>query len=289
MTDAMHVKSTSMLEAMQLLARVSDLRMKSSMSLLLALSSVVYMAINVACLVLNGYDLELPDAVISVSDFHRLEFWATFGFIVVQVIALMYMPKQFGELSASPSFLKLVVLVNVCLSFMAALLVTISVEDFEVPSHELEYTNELTMAFVDLTLFGSLLRNADGKLWHRSNINSVASVLMVLLAVSVATAQLGIYNLMGWTDDGDSKGETLAHYFEFVFEAISAAITFWFTMDNRFVAEAQIESLLGMREDAAPERESSEAVARKRTSLSSRTKERNQEEDVVLSSPCAAV
>lgn len=284
MADTMNGKASSTFEAMQMLARVSDLRTRSTMSLFLALSSVVYIAINIACFILNTYDLEVPDAVISPSNFHRLEFWATFCFILVQVFALMYMPKHLGELSASPTFLKLVILVNVCLSFMAALLVTISLEDFETPSHELEYTNELTMAFIDLTLLGSLLRNRDGKLWQRSNIDSIASLMMVLLAVSVATAQLGVYNLMGWTEDGDSKGETLAHYFEFVFEAISAAITFWFTMDNRFLAEARIQSLLGLSDGDMPDIEGG-----KRTSKGDGAKEKRQEENVVLSSGIAAI
>lgn len=244
--------------SMQVMAMLSDLRKNADMSLFLALCSAVYLGVNTCCIVLNGFDMDDPDAVVSVEVFHRLEFWATFCFNVVQVVALMYMPKQFEELCSSPMFLKFVVLVNVWASFVAALLVTISVEEFEMPSHELEYTNELTMAVVDLLLLAALLRNMSGHLWERKNIGSYMSLLMVLLAVGIATTQLCIYNFLGWTEDGESEGETLAHYFEFAFESLSALIAFWFAMDNRFLAEARIESLLGLRKQDGPQGKGSE-------------------------------
>lgn len=230
----------------QVLAQVSDLRTKSAMSLALGLGCVIYMGINIVCLVLNGYEMEGPDPVISGKAFHMLEFWATFFFNIVQVLALLYTPKELGELYSSPTFLKVVILVNVGASFISALFVTINCEMFEMPSHELEYTNELTMAVVDLVLLASLLRNIDGRIWQRQNVSSCASLVMVVVAILIAAVQLCIYNLLGW-EDGESNGEQLAHYFEFVFEAFSAAITFWFTIDNRFLAEARIEDLLGLK------------------------------------------
>merc|ERR1712039_1104762 len=114
--------------------------------------------------------------------------------------------------------------------------------------HEMEYTNELTMALVDLVLLSSMLRNLGGDLWDRQHIDSYMSFSLLLLASAIATVQLCIYNSMGWTN-GDSNGETLAHYFEFVFEAFSAVITFWFIMDNRFIAEKRIQHLLDTVDD----------------------------------------
>merc|ERR1719282_524530 len=66
----------------------------------------------------------------------------------------------------------------------------------------------------------------------------------IVIALSVAISQLGVYNLYGWTDDGDSKGERLAHYFEFTFGIITAGITFWFTMDNRLTADQRLRAIM---------------------------------------------
>merc|ERR1712087_99243 len=81
--------------------------------------------------------------------------------------------------------------------------------------------------------------------WRGQRLNALASLVMLVIAVFIATAQLCIYNMLGWKD-GESNGETLAHYFEFAFEGISAVITFWFTMDARFSCERQIDSLVGL-------------------------------------------
>ena len=55
---------------------------------------------------------------------------------------------------------------------------------------------------------------------------------------------LGIYNLCGWTADGDSVGEQAAHYFEFCFGAASSVVTFWFTMDNKISAEKRLRQII---------------------------------------------
>merc|ERR1712113_332488 len=112
--------------------------------MVLALCSVIYLSVNIVCIVLNGYDEDAPAT--SPDTFHRLEFWGTFLFNVVDVFALIYSPKRLSTISFSPLLLKLVIFINVAGSFTSATLITLNREMFEVPAHELEYFNELTVS-----------------------------------------------------------------------------------------------------------------------------------------------
>jgi len=64
------------------------------------------------------------------------------------------------------------------------------------------------------------------------------------LSAGSSFVQLGIYNLSGWTKDGDSKGEQNAHYLEFAFGIISSLVTFWFVVDNKLLADARLAELM---------------------------------------------
>jgi hypothetical protein len=77
------------------LARLQQLESMSTVNFFLALLCVVYIAVNITCIILNGYDNDLwPDAgVVSKALFHNLEFWATFVFSCAEVVALAYSPK----------------------------------------------------------------------------------------------------------------------------------------------------------------------------------------------------
>jgi len=234
------------------LAQLTHFRTLSSVNLFLALGAVIYLAINIVCTVLNSYDndCDLKDlschAATTPYVFHMLEFWATFFFNVLDVISLMYSPKQLKVIFWSPLLLKAIVFVNVSGSFITALLVSINLHKFEIPSHELEYANELTVALCDLIILMSLLRglgSGGGVHVRRQKSTLVWTIMLICFAACVAIAQLGIYNGMGWVG-GESNGEVAAHYCEFAFGIMSAGITFWFTMDNKMIADTQIRSLL---------------------------------------------
>lgn len=231
------------------LAQVSELRTISVVNMVLAMCAVAYIAVNIVCIVLNSFDndcnMEDPgcDAATSKATFHGLEFWATFAFNVLDVVALAYSPKRLSAIFWNPSILKMVMFLNITGSLCSALLVTINLEKFEIPAHELEYTNELTMAFCDLVILGSLIRGLRGAGASPQKRSLAASGLMVLLAGCVALVQLGVYNLSGW-DGGESRGEQAAHYCEFIFAIISSSITFWFTMDNKFIADVALSKIM---------------------------------------------
>jgi len=234
------------------LAQLTYFRTLSSVNLFLALGAVIYLAINIVCTVLNSYDndCDLKDlschAATTPYVFHMLEFWATFFFNVLDVISLMYSPKQLKVIFWSPLLLKAIVFVNVSGSFVTALMVSINLHKFEVPSHELEYVNELTVALCDLIILTSLFRglgSGGGVLVGRQKSSLGWTIILICFAACVAVAQLAIYNGMGWVGN-ESNGEVAAHYCEFAFAIISAGITFWFTMDNKIIADTQIRSLV---------------------------------------------
>ena len=111
----------------------------------------------------------------------------------------------------------------------------------------MEYSNEITMTFVDMVLLTSLIRSArargefgTGKLSR----DLLSTGGMVAVSALIAITQISIYNGMGETKDGDKIGEKAAHYCEFSFEIISALITFWFCMDNKLVADETVRTIV---------------------------------------------
>lgn len=228
------------------LARASELATMSWVNMMLCIASVMYVGVNAVCVVLNYYidKCKHHQCTPPATDktFHNMEFIATFLFNVADLLALSYSPKKLSNAYSNPLVLKMIVYINVLCSFTSALLVYVSLEKFETVSHELEYGNELTLAVFDLLILWTLLRGMSGRL--RDCATQCNTIFCIMLAVIIAVIQLGLYNFMGWTADGDSKGETTAHYFEFMFEILSASITFWFTLDNKFMADSALSELM---------------------------------------------
>jgi len=240
-----------------LLYRLETLRTMSAGNFYLAVLALTYFGVNVVMMLFNFLDKndedcgDVDDIHIArcgspVSDyvFHVLEFTATFVFSLVQAIALLYTPKTQLMIYDRPLALKVVLFFAIAISFIPMLLITCNLALFEVLAHEIEYGNEITMSFVDLVFLASLVRQS-------STVASTkgAKVLMrrfgpSAVATAVAVVQLAVYNGMGDKPDGGKKGETLAHYLEFSFEIISAAITFWFTVDNKVVADKEIDEIM---------------------------------------------
>jgi len=235
------------------LVRANELAMMSLINTILAILSVLFAAVSVVGLIINCYDNDCTPAPGNDCDpattpqiFHNLEFWATFVFNVATLLALNYSPKVLSNQYENPTRLKLIVLSSTGMSFLSCLLVTINLKKFAVSSHLLEYGNELLMTIFDGMLLLSLTqgRHPKGSDARGKKNDWYKSVLMVLVATIVACVQLGIYTLSGWTEEGKSKGEKAAHYLEFVFNIVSAGITFWFTMDNRFCADKRLQQLM---------------------------------------------
>eukprot|EP00941_MAST-03F_sp_MAST-3F-sp1_P006547 g6547.t1 len=226
--------------------RAQELITISSMNTFLALISLLYMVVNVACTIFNSYNNDCDPTEKGCSPattpliFHGLEFGATFVFNTVDVFAISYAPMTLSNQYRNPTLLKLVVLFNVCISALSFLLVLVNLSKFEVPSHELEYTNELTIAFFDGVILFNLLRGRSAK----PTKQRLAMCIVTGSAFFVSIVQLSVYNFSGWTKDGQSLGERNAHYLEFFFGFVSAIITFWFCIDNKLVAEKQLRDIM---------------------------------------------
>jgi hypothetical protein len=127
------------------------------------------------------------------------------------------------------------------------LLVWSNLEIFEMWAHEIEYSNELSMSFVDLVLLWSLTKHGKDNTKLKFRLADTGSgIYLVAGAIVIAIVQLLIYNGMGYTSTGDLAGEHLAHYCEFAFEVISALIAFWFSVDNKFVADKEIFEIMSV-------------------------------------------
>eukprot|EP00931_Biecheleriopsis_adriatica_P056927 TRINITY_DN33767_c0_g1_i1.p1 TRINITY_DN33767_c0_g1~~TRINITY_DN33767_c0_g1_i1.p1 ORF type:complete len:269 (+),score=36.09 TRINITY_DN33767_c0_g1_i1:100-906(+) len=215
------------------LDRLQDLAKKNFN---LSILCLVYIAVNFVCLGINfcgqyyGYlDIGSHDLV-----FHLIEFWATFAFSVIQVYSLVYSPRSLGSVYSNTFLLKLVIFFNVVATFSSALLVAVSLEWFEVPSHEIEYMNEITMGFLDVVLLAVVAKQYGHVVDTRCATSAVA--------LAVAAIQLFVYNY--WDGPHGGVGEPAAHYFEFIFEILSAGVSFCFCMDNKFLCDRSINKLL---------------------------------------------
>lgn len=217
--------------------RLQRLEHLSRTNVHLAMLCLVYIGVNLTCLIVNSMDAEFREK--HDLQFHLTEFWATFAFSLVGIYALVLSPRSFASMIDRPLALKLVIFIDVVATLTPAALVTISLREFEVISHEMEYASEVTMAFFDLVLVSVLTTPSNTKTQPGSSVG------ICILALLVALLQLGIYNFLDGPSGG--PGEQIAHYFEFCFEMFSATITFLFCMDNKFNCDRSLNKLLQMQ------------------------------------------
>ncbi|CAE7653775.1 CSN8, partial [Symbiodinium pilosum] len=194
------------MEEIMMTETLSRMRSMSRTNLHLALCSLVYVGINICNTILNSMAPEFRRE--NKYFFHMNEFWATFCFALVQVYALVGCPRDLRDIFSRPNLVKLIMIINVVATVVPALLVTASLENFEVPSHEIEYVNEITMAVVDFVFLYSMAKKA--KLMADSGL--FFNLVVTAIAMAIAVSQLCIYNGL----PGDIA-EQVAHYFEFTF------------------------------------------------------------------------
>ena len=224
---------------------LQELRASSTMNIGLAIYCLIYLGINIALLNVNYIKWQQnieenehtdntdhnnennentdndDDGEISDLAFHLVEFWATFGFAVAELLALVYIPQQrrysynntnttnmdtITPRTQNQGFLRLVMVLNIVGTIIPAVMVTFSLEIFEVVSHEIEYTNELAMAGIDMIIAVSLYNNNNNNNNNNSRGRRSSIWTTTLVAEGVAIIQLGVYNLLGHNEEtGEMK------------------------------------------------------------------------------------
>ena len=117
---------------------------------------------------------------VSKSLFHRIEFTGTFVFCLLQAVSLLYTPKSLMNIYDNPAALKVVLVFAVVCSFVPALLMWCNVEEFETVSHQVEYSNEITMSFIDMVLLVSLLNQS-----HSGVAQGVTTVIIAAFSTMI--------------------------------------------------------------------------------------------------------
>ena len=135
------------------------------MNLWLALLCLVYLGINISLVCVNyvnvtfdasGSDDANAKEPVDDTVYHLVEFWATFCFAIVECVALANTPKSLYAITGgnstntntnanfqNPLFLRVVMFFNIVATAVPAVLISFSIETFEIASHEIEYINEL--------------------------------------------------------------------------------------------------------------------------------------------------
>jgi len=241
-TPAALNKSTNVI----LMYRMQELRMLSTVNFALAMAVLLFFGLQVALFVFNVMDRNDDDcgdprdwaparprcgSPISDQAFHRTEFVASFFYACIEAFSLVYTPRAISSISSQPMLLRMVLFFDVAATFIPAVLVIANLEIFEVTVHEIEFLNELMMAFVNLVFFKSLLRR------RRGGLDANAAWRAGALACVAPVVQLGVYN------SPLERGEQYAHFIEFTFGAVAAFVTFWFTLDNWSAAEEELRCI----------------------------------------------
>jgi hypothetical protein len=220
-------ETTNVLVQYQLL----DLSKRSETNFWLALICLAVCAINMVLMYLNWVlnNSKKPVAVEN-RTFHMIEFWTSFVYAIAEACALVTSPKTMLNIYSKPLILKLLLFFNVVASLVPAILITLDTEYFERTAHELEFINEFTISFITLILLVSLLKQDEEGAGF-----DFSPVVLGLLGCGVAATTFTVYNL---------SMEEYAHYLEFAFNIATSMVTFWFCMDNRFVAEMEAGQIL---------------------------------------------
>jgi hypothetical protein len=138
--------------------RLQDMRTSSNTNLFLALMCLIYLGINVALVFVNYVNhkymethdpSEEENEPVNDTVYHLVEFWGTFGFAVVECVALAMTPKSQYRINGSmdPLFLRIVMFLNIVATIVPAVMISFSIETFEILSHEIEYINELYVLY----------------------------------------------------------------------------------------------------------------------------------------------
>ena len=219
------------------LHRLGLLQKLVGVNLALALASIAYFAVSLVLLVISLWPEE---HVVDSGAFHLLDFGGAFVFSLIEVLTLLYSPER---RFSSPALLRCLMFFSVCSTSVALLFTLLNRSKFEVTAHNINYVNDFVIALVDSLLVSTVVRSParhPGRGARHASCGALGTpvaVLATLVPLSLSFGQVALYNGLGADARGHMLGERPAHWLEFVFTMVGAAINFWFCLDSRMLAE----------------------------------------------------
>jgi hypothetical protein len=226
------------------LARLQKLGQLADVNLGLAVACSIYFATEMVLLLVQLW----PDKhVVPGNTFHTLEMGATFFFSMTELLILLYSPERNFS---SPALLRVLMFFGVCSTFVALLLILLNRAEFEILAHNIDFTNDFTIALVDSLLVSTVVRvplfhpgrnvaQTRGKQvgsWVQRYGRQLA-VAATLVPLTMSFVQALVYNFLGVDARGHLLGERPAHILEFIFDGIGAGISFWFCLDSKALVD----------------------------------------------------
>lgn len=134
--------------------QLAELERYSRTNLYASFAALVYVAIEITLLILHSlrtwFSLQNGNGDMWERTFHCIEFWSAAIFSIITGVVLHNSTSDtFHELARRwPVFINRLALLSIVTSFVAAMLVSIDLEYFEIASHQIEYMADFCMILV---------------------------------------------------------------------------------------------------------------------------------------------
>lgn len=193
---------------------LTDRKFRNGPWLFYIIAISVFIAINIGMFIINTNDHDFIESVIV--PFHLIEFWAVFFFTVLD-LAIIYSKGISSESTLKDYIFSIVSILNVILTFIPAMMVTIALEHFEDDAHWLEYSAQIPIICVDLIFFS---RPSRGEAQYGQKMFRFLFVIFLLLG--------SIVQLILFAHIADYDKEIFAHFCEFILEGLNACVALYY-------------------------------------------------------------
>lgn len=208
-----------------------------------ALLAVLFGAFQLALLGINFQSQEYIETVIFYP-FHLGEFWAIFLFTLLEAFLLTTAGAlELGGLGRLRFLYYGTIGINIVLTFVAAVLLSMDDETFEHPAHFIEYGAQIPITLIDLvfvfqqSVVVAVVANGSGvaetqtpnwtSLMHAlASVGGVASAVVFVSSILQMLAYTEVFTL-------SIPSEQVAHFFEFPIEFANACVALWFALRMR--------------------------------------------------------
>lgn len=209
----------------------SQLIGKRHLLMIYVFALLVYVGVNIALLGSNFKDQDIIEENYFKA-FHYISFWGFFFFTFVEAGVLI----TTGIVSWNNRLLSTMVLFNVMATFATALLISIDIEIYEVATHYMEYTVQVTISAVNLIFLNTYVQSASPESFVYKYQTVEVVVLCMVLVFSIF--QLSLYAGYPVTRIG---GERAAHFAEFVTEIFNGMFALLFAALSYSDVDKQLE------------------------------------------------